>query len=117
MKEIIHNLVDRYPWVAFALVWLLLIGGVLLEYQMHRNKGVAAGGFFFLICFLAYAISTIDAFGIIRWLLVLLVLGIGWLAIKSFVGESNRQQNKDNSGQTTNKFGKPKNTTNDELKK
>jgi UDP-N-acetylmuramyl pentapeptide phosphotransferase/UDP-N-acetylglucosamine-1-phosphate transferase len=85
MKEIIDNLFDKYPWIVFFIGFLILIGDKLLGYRVHKNKGVAAGGLFFLMCFLAYAVSTMDAIGNAKWVLVLCVLGFGWWAIKRFV--------------------------------
>ena len=85
-KERVRNMfdtfVDKYPWAAFMLVWLLWVGGTLWEYRIHRSKQVTAGWMLLLFGVLGFAASQAGSLGVWRWVLAALVILVGWAVIR-----------------------------------
>lgn len=86
----IESFVDRYPWIAFLVVWLLWVGGTLWEYRVHRSKQVTAGWLLILFGVLGFAVSQADALGVWKWVMAAASLLVGWAVIR-FILRSDKQ--------------------------
>ena len=92
VRDMIESFVDKYPWAAFLLVWLLWVGGTLWEYRIHRSKQVTAGWLLLLFGVLGYAASQATALGAARWALVAIALLTGWAVIRRILRDKDPGQ-------------------------
>jgi hypothetical protein len=82
MKEFIDVIIDKYPWLAFSIVWIIWVIGTLVEYKFHKNKKVTCGWLVFLSSILIFAVTQVDIIIYFRIILSVSVILVTWVVIR-----------------------------------
>ena len=77
MLESIEALANAYPKVTALCVWSLFVAGAVWEYRVNRRRHLLGAALLFLFGVLAFGISMLDELGASRWLLMIVISGVG----------------------------------------